>query len=77
MVPVGFNRITATGAYMSHRFSWASFKLNFRTFVRLLRLIAQNVAELFNLLTGGVTVRVVGCRAKDVSRGSPAGLEIR
>jgi hypothetical protein len=22
------NRITATGAYMRHRFSWASFKLN-------------------------------------------------
>jgi hypothetical protein len=25
---VNVNRITATGAYMRHRFSWASFKLN-------------------------------------------------
>jgi hypothetical protein len=71
------NRITATGAYMRHRFSRASFKLNnFQIFVHLLRLIAQNVANVFNL-TSGIRVRVRACWAKDVSRGSPAGLEIR
>jgi hypothetical protein len=53
-----FNRITANGAYMRHRFSRASFKLNnFANFVRLLRLIAQNVANVFNL-TSGVRVSV-------------------
>ncbi len=61
---------------MCHRFSRALFKLNnFSIFVNLLRLIAQNVANVFNL-TSGVRVRVVACRAKDVSRGSLAGLEI-
>ncbi len=61
---------------MRHRFSRASFKLNnFLIFVRLLRLIAQNVARLFNL-TSGIRVGVGASRAKDVSRGSPAGLEI-
>jgi hypothetical protein len=37
--------------------------------------MAQNVAELFNL-TSGIRVRVGASRAKDVSRGSLAGLEI-
>jgi hypothetical protein len=27
-IVIHLNRITATGAYMCHRFSWASFKLN-------------------------------------------------
>ncbi len=61
---------------MAHRFSWASFKLNnFLNFVRLLRLIAQNVAELLNLISG-VRVRVRGSCTKDVSRGSVMGLDI-
>jgi hypothetical protein len=68
--------LTAIGPYMAHRFSWASFKLNnFSIFVRLLRLIAQNVAELFNL-NSGIKVRVRASRTKDVSRGSLTGLEI-
>ncbi len=48
--------------------------ITFQIFVRLLCLIAQNVAELFNL---NINVRV-GVRArfaKDVSRGSLTGLE--
>jgi hypothetical protein len=61
---------------MAHRFSWASFKLNnFSNFVRLLCLIAQNVAELFNLISG-VRVRVRGHCTKDMSRGSLTGLDI-
>ncbi len=44
-------------------------------FVRLLRLIPQNVAELFNL-NSGVRVRVRGSGAKAVSRGSVTGREI-
>ncbi len=61
---------------MAHRFSWALFKLNnFWIFVRLLRLIAQNVAELFNL-NSGIMVRVRGSHAEDVSRGSMMGLGI-
>ncbi len=49
--------------------------ITFQIFVRLLCLIAQNVAELFKL-TSGVRVRVGACCAKDGSRGSPAGLRI-
>jgi hypothetical protein len=71
-----FNRITATGAYMHHRFLRASFKLNnfvnfclFATFHRS----KCTIAELFNLASG-VRVRVGASRAKDVSRGSLAGL---
>jgi hypothetical protein len=61
---------------MAHRFSWALFKLNnFSIFVCLLRLIAQNVAELFNLNSGD-RVRVGGSRAKDMSRGSVTGFKI-
>jgi hypothetical protein len=60
---------------MAHRFSWASFKVNnFLIFFRLLRLIAQNVAEPFNL-NSGVRVRVRGSCTKDVSRGSVTGLQ--
>ncbi len=50
--------------------------ITFRIFARLLRLIAQNVAELFNL-TSGVRVGVGASHAKDVSRGSLAGLKIQ
>jgi hypothetical protein len=62
---------------MAHRFSWASFKLNniLQIFVRLLRLISQNVAELFNL-NSGIRVKVRGSRANDMSRGSVTGLKI-
>jgi hypothetical protein len=61
---------------MAHRFSWASFKLgNFSIFFRLLCLIAQNVAELFNL-NSGVRVRVRASCTKDVSRGYLVGLKI-
>jgi hypothetical protein len=61
---------------MAHRFSWGLFKLNnFSNFVRLLRLIAQNVAKFFNL-NSGVRVRVRGSRDEDVSRGSVTGLGI-
>jgi hypothetical protein len=49
--------------------------ITFQFFVRLLRLIAQNVANVFNW-NSGVRVRVRGCCAKDVSRGSLVGLEI-
>ncbi len=49
--------------------------ISLQIFVRLLRLISQNVANVFNL-TSGLRVSVVTCRAKDVSRGSPAGLKI-
>jgi hypothetical protein len=71
----GLNSLTTIGPYMAHRFSWALFKLNnFRIFVCLLRMIAQNVAELFNL-NSGVRVRVRASRAKDVSRGFLMGLE--
>ncbi len=49
--------------------------ITFQIFVRLLRLITQNIAELLNL-TSGVRVRVGASCAKDVSRGSLAGLEI-
>ncbi len=70
------NRITATGAYMHHRFLRASFKLNnVSNFVRLLCLKAQNVAKLFNF-TSGVRVRVWASRAEDKSRGSLVGLKI-
>jgi hypothetical protein len=44
--------------------------------VRLLRLIAQNVAKGFNL-TSGARVGVRASRAVDMSRGSPTGLDIR
>jgi hypothetical protein len=72
-----FNRITATGTYMHHRFcGLCSSLMTFQIFVRLLRLIAHNVAELFNL-TSGIRVRVGASCAKDVSRGSLAGVEIR
>jgi hypothetical protein len=61
---------------MAHRFSWASFKFNnFLNFVRLLRLIGQNVAKLFNL-NSEVRVRVRGSHTEDVSRGSLTGIEI-
>ncbi len=70
------NRVTATGAYMRHRlFGLHSSLITFWIFVRLLRLIAQNVAELFNL-TSSARVRVGASCADDVSRGSLAGLEI-
>jgi hypothetical protein len=49
--------------------------ITFQIFVCLLCLIAQNVAELFNL-DSGIRVRVRDSRAKDVSRGSMMGLEI-
>ncbi len=76
MPSITINSLTAIGPYMAHRFSWASFKLNkFLNFFRLLRLIAQNVANVFNLNIG-VRVRVRDCRAKEVSRGSLTGLEI-
>jgi hypothetical protein len=76
-IDTSINRITATGAYMCHRFSWASFKRNnfFQIFVLLLRLITQNVAELFNL-TSGIRVRVKSSCPKDVSRGSMMGHDI-
>jgi hypothetical protein len=70
----GLNRIThicATG-FRGLRSSLITFQI----FVRLLHLIAQSVAELFNL-TSGVRVRIKASRADDVSRGSLAGLEIR
>ncbi len=62
--------ICATGFFGLH-----SSLITFQIFVRLLRLIAQNVAELF-ILTGGVRVRVRASWAKDVSRGFLMGLEI-
>ena len=49
--------------------------ITFRIFVRLLHLIAQNVAELFNL-TSGVRVMVRASCAKVASRGSMTGLKI-
>ncbi len=49
--------------------------ITFQMFVCLLRLIAQNVAELSNFISG-YRFRVRGSRAKDVSRGSVTGLEI-
>jgi hypothetical protein len=49
--------------------------MTFQIFVRLLRLIAQNVANVFNL-TSGIRVMVVASCTKHVSRGSLAGLEI-
>ncbi len=49
--------------------------ITFQIFVRLLHLIAQNVAELSNF-NSGIRVRVRGSRAKDVSRGSVTGLKI-
>ncbi len=42
----------------------------------MLRLIAKNVANVFNL-TSGVKVRVGASSAEDVSRGPLAGLKIR
>jgi hypothetical protein len=61
---------------MAHNFSLALFKLeNFSNFVRLLPLIAQNGAELFNL-NSGVKIGVRGSCAEKVSRGSLTGLEI-
>jgi hypothetical protein len=71
-----FNRITATCTYVRHRFlGLCSSLITFRIFVHLLRFIAQNVAELFNL-TNGIRVRVRASHALDVSRGSLMGLEI-
>jgi hypothetical protein len=49
--------------------------ITFRIFVCLLGLIAQNVAQLFNL-NSSIRVRVRGSRTKDVSRGSVMGLDI-
>jgi hypothetical protein len=49
--------------------------ITFQIFVYLLRLIAQNVAELFNL-NSAVRVEVRSSRTKDVSKGSVSGLEI-
>ncbi len=49
--------------------------ITLQIFVRLLRLIDQNVANVFNL-TSSVRVSIVTCCTKDVSTGSPAGLEI-
>ena len=40
-----------------------------QSFVHLLRLIAQNVANVFNL-TSGIRVSVVTCCAENLSRGS-------
>jgi hypothetical protein len=74
---VQLNRITATGAYMRHRFSWALFKLNnFLNFCPFAKFDSSNVAELFNL-TNGVRVRVGASHAEDVSRGSLADLDIQ
>jgi hypothetical protein len=70
------NGLTAIGPYMAHRFlGLCSNFITFGIFVRLLRLIAQNVAELFNLNIS-IGVRVRASRAEDVRRGSLAGLEI-
>jgi hypothetical protein len=61
---------------MAHRFSWASFTLNnVSIFFRLLHLIAQNVAEHFNL-NSGIRVRVRGSCAEDVNLGSLTGIKI-
>jgi hypothetical protein len=49
--------------------------ITFQIFVRLLRLIAQNVAELSNFISG-LRFRVRGSHAKDVSRGSVMGFDI-
>ncbi len=63
-------RICATGFL-----GLCSSLITCQIFVRLLCLIAQNVAELFNL-TSGVKVSVGASRAEDVSRGSQEGLDI-
>jgi hypothetical protein len=47
------NSLTAIGPYLAHRlFGLRSRLITFQIFVRRLRLIAQNVAELFNSNTG-------------------------
>ncbi len=46
--------------------------ITLRFFVHLLRLIAKNVANVFNV-TSGIRVSVVTCHAKDVRRRVPGG----
>ncbi len=72
----GINSLTAIGPYMAHRFlGLRSSLITFQIFVLLLRLIALNVAELFNL-NSDIWVRIRGSCAEDVSRGFEAGLKI-
>ncbi len=49
--------------------------ITFQFFVHLLRVIAQNVASVFNW-NSGIRVRVRERHGKDVSRGSLRGLKI-
>ncbi len=60
-----FNRITATGAYIvaTGFLGLRSSLITLRFFVRLPRLIAKNVAKLFNL-TSGIKVRVKASLSK-------------
>jgi len=72
-----FNSLTITGAYICHRFSWASLELNdFSNFYPLLCFTGQNVAKGFNL-TSGARVRIRASCAEDMSGGSLMGLDIQ
>jgi hypothetical protein len=72
----GFNSLTAIGHLWPTGFlGLCSSLITFQIFVRLLRLIAQNVAELFNL-NSGIRVRIRDSRAEDVSRGFVTGPKI-
>ncbi len=67
--------LTAMAIWPTGFLGLRSSLLTFRFFVHLLRLTAQNVANVFNWNSGNM-VRVRDCCAKDVSRGSLTGLEI-